>query len=859
MNSLKWQSRIYRFLFQRILGPYLTKKSREKLSLLDISLRQGLLILHDIELDGCALQKKIDLDCKIEQVLVKRLELQLAIIYEDEFGQQVQGYADGSARLVAQLKIDGIDIIVSSLENEDRSTTAGKEKEEKCSNSSKDQQVSVQDLPSSKSTFQTYIKAIADSLKLSVNIQNISIQLNSPQDKLFLALNIESLSFKENEKECSKGENNYILVLDTLTVLTGMLTGAYDTVNQQELLRMDGCCTVLYKKSKEKKSINVTLEPIQGSCSFESVSRTSKILNSFVSHSAHMVNDSDKSGQVERNTDSDLVLDNIEFLNDQKSTENVGLMAHIIQHSNQGLEYMDKKFTSSQTQHISEEDVAYQEDDIESILEKDLLDLSEDDEFSHFKQKIEDSIISERSYMNDFTRDESNCSTEVELAMEEIIISFDLNGCTSKSENKEGTQNLLVKLQSIDISGGISKNQRHLVFDVTDFDLEFCSSDEHCVNDPVSLLNVHGVDDYKESVISMTIDITVGDDDLSTHVIAISLAPFQFIYYDTIVSKVMDGITSLNEEEVMIHSNEASKQTHSTNGALSNTTLKCKEISIYVPFFLDPSQNKDCFTDLSRRCGYSSKNKSKLGDFGFNLVISEVSVNLDQQEAEKKSSISCNRILVSALGVDNRLIDVLSFDGEEKIDPDAIIKIVYSETMLSNKTDAFKANRVKSLFPYVETLESIKSSQKDESDSHTYEEQPFTKRTMRASNPEECLIQDSMNCEKIFHISIPSVSLDISTQEASILVDLLSCSKMSDRKEDVEELKQGKAGGQMNIIITCNQLTFCFHEDVYSKTEEMYFYTYMIVFDEFRSHLLLDSEGLRNIRILSNDLSLFEG
>ena len=799
------------------------------------------------------------MDCKIEQVLVKRLELQLAIIYEDEFGQQVQGYADGSARLVAQLKIDGIDIIISSFENTNRSRTAGKQKEEKCSNSSADQEVSVQDVPSTKSTFQTYIKAIADSLKLSVNIQNISIQLNSPQDKLFLALNIESLSFQENDKECSKGESNYILVLDTLTVLTGMLTDAYDVVNQQELLRMDGCCTVLYKKSKEKKLINVTLEPIQASCSFESVSRTSKILNSFVSHSAQSVDDNDKTGQVVINTESESILDNVELLNDQKSTENVGLMAHIIQHPSSGLEYMDKKCRSSQTQDISEEDAVYQESDFESIMEKDLFDLTEDDEFSQFKQKFEDSILSETSYMNDFTHNESNCSTEVELAMEEIIISFVLNGCTSKNENKEGTQYLLVKLQSIEISSRTSETQHHLAFDVTDFDIEFCSYDEDYVNDPVSLLNFHGADDYKESLISMTIDINVGDDDLNTRAIAISLAPFQFIYYDTIVSKIMDGITSISEEEVMMHSNETPTQTHSTNGSLSNTTLTCKQISIYVPFYLDPSQNKDCFKDLSRRCGYSSKNESNVGDFGLNLSMCEVSIKLDQHEAEKTSSIMCNRILVSVSDVDHRVIDVLSFDGEEMIDPDAVIKIVYSETLLSNKTDAFKASRVKSSFPYVETLESIKASQKDESDSYTHEELPFTKRTIRASNPEEYLIQDSMNCEKIFHISIPSVSLDVSTKEASTLVDLFTCCQMTDRKKDAQEVKQGKGANQMNIIITCNQITFCFHEDVYSKTEEMYFYTYMLVFDDFRSHLLLDSQGLKNIRILSNDLSLFEG
>ena len=321
----------------------------------------------------------------------------------------------------------------------------------------------------------------------------------------------------------------------------------------------------------------------------------------------------------------------------------------------------------------------------------------------------------------------------------------------------------------------------------------------------------------------------------------------------------MDGITSISEEEVMMHSKEAPTQTHSSNGVLSNITLTCKQLSVYVPYFLDPSQNKDCFKDLSRRCGYSSKSKSKLGDFGFNLAISEISVNVDQQKVEKKISILCYGMLVSALGVDNRLIDVLSFDGEEKIDPDAIIKIVYSETFLSNKTDAFKASRVKASFPHVETLESIKASQKDESDRHTSEEIPFTKRTMRATNPEECLIKDSMNCEKVIHISIPSVSLDISTQEASILADLLLYRKMSDREKDVQEFKQGKGASQMNIIITCNQITLCVHEDVYSKTEEMYFYTYMVVFDDFRSHLLLDSEGLRNIRVLSNDLSLFEG
>mmetsp|Transcript_8571 Transcript_8571/g.16173 ORF Transcript_8571/g.16173 Transcript_8571/m.16173 type:complete len:166 (-) Transcript_8571:1-498(-) len=109
-----WKSRLYAFIFRRILGPYLSERSQAKLhQSLNFSLRHGILELHDIEFQGEALERKFNINfLKLEKILIGRMKVKLELIYENHEGKIVSSYEEGNARLVAYLTLDGLHVVV---------------------------------------------------------------------------------------------------------------------------------------------------------------------------------------------------------------------------------------------------------------------------------------------------------------------------------------------------------------------------------------------------------------------------------------------------------------------------------------------------------------------------------------------------------------------------------------------------------------------------------------------------------------------------------------------------------------------------------------------------------------------------
>ncbi len=237
-------------IIRRILGPYLSPTSKQNLQkTLDISLRQGRFIFQSLELDGQVLTDKLKdsllnhddnnknnsqkYEIRIQTVFIQELSISLFLEYEDddddEYGYDPYAYtgisggggysSNNGAKLVAKVELNGVNVQleieafeksdVDGLMNTDESigtdvsetaTTATA-----TTNHTKDDSdatmATATAMPISKGFLQSYVQAALDSLKLTLDIQDLSIQISSPSSSSsssWIMLHLKSLSYKDS-------------------------------------------------------------------------------------------------------------------------------------------------------------------------------------------------------------------------------------------------------------------------------------------------------------------------------------------------------------------------------------------------------------------------------------------------------------------------------------------------------------------------------------------------------------------------------------------------------------------------------------------------------------------------------------
>jgi hypothetical protein len=220
----------------------------------------------------------------------------------------------------------------------------------------------------------------------------------------------------------------------------------------------------------------------------------------------------------------------------------------------------------------------------------------------------------------------------------------------------------------------------------------------------------------------------------------------------------------------------------------------------------------------------------------------------------------CSYQSVESIDDINKLLrlDFLSLESETKIDPDALAKFEYSVTNLDGASSAQKKKIAKHHFPTIIPLSIVKASQqKDQQPVDNRQEEP--KKCIRAPDPQNAMLRDAGNCASNVSFYIPSVVLDISSTEKNILLKVLALSMPLYKKLNQDE---GRNNDQ-NMVDTltafsfnCNQITLSLHgDDSFSKDD---IFSHIFVFDDMRSHILFTSGNIKNVRLLFQDVTLYE-
>jgi hypothetical protein len=254
-NKKKWQNRIYALIIRRILGPYLTAKSkRNLLKTLDISLRHGRVTLHSLELDGQFITDKLrqsaaggttattsdddDNDDNssvngtngtngfcIKSVQVNELNISLFLVYNNDDNDKVDenGNAIGTnenysgstggggigARLVAKVELNGVHVEVEIDPSHDNNNGSSESSSAAAAAGAAKSDATAL---SARGFIQSYVQAALDSLKLSLDINDLNIKISSPStmeasesesstastSTSWITMHLDSISYKDS-------------------------------------------------------------------------------------------------------------------------------------------------------------------------------------------------------------------------------------------------------------------------------------------------------------------------------------------------------------------------------------------------------------------------------------------------------------------------------------------------------------------------------------------------------------------------------------------------------------------------------------------------------------------------------------
>lgn len=862
-----WQSRVYAFIFRTVLGPYLTTESRGSLhKSLNISLSEGRLELFDIELDGDVVSRKLNLNLNnggrmiIDKIHIQRLRILLSICYFDEYGNQVDSYDDGKVRLIAHVDMDGVmmEFSMSSFVNEHVGMTNKSQESEKKTSSSR-----------------SYFQSALDSLKLNLNMNNVTIRVRSESNS-WISLNVASVTYHDTESrqvETSDPLPDMLILskhvcIDTVTITVG--TTFTENCASEELLRLDGQILInVTAKSREAGDImNIernadivvnevmyivtrmeTIDVIHGMISSFLFTKNGIASKECVQSPPHdSSSNTNEYDGTESESDSDDCINNAFFsrYNDESYMNHFGLSQH-----------------QKQLDCVEDDDVPTDGKDIFT---------TNGPGFSHYHSLVA-SINADENESSEY----GMISTFFHVYLGSIQFSFSPKENLFSDEAAEEYQEYLAcSIDQFDFLSKSGSNSQSITTKVSCLSIDYVFDDI----EGQKMLPILGFprnivgDDHDDALISDPIAfvVTIHDtydieDEGSTRFIHASIQPVCITLWKSIFMNIASELHKMppNTENAKSADNGRVNEQE----IISTTCeIECEHVSLRLPIE-QLCKESSCNNALFSRCGYYESQDIQVAflamdihKFELHLVDFGVGRNIENEDLTVK--ILCQE----AVGyvADNTLrFDIFSLESETKIDSNAHVKIEWMKSKIQSKSERFKKDRIRTIFPSVVLLSTVKTSQgedeKEQYDVNTEEWNMRRKKSIRASDPSREMMRSASKSEGILILHIPSIAVDISKVERTILMKLLVF--LTEHKSvESYQFKDSSQNPQstLSVNVQCDQITLTVHEENVVETSlDTDGYSFMIVADSFRCHSMFENGNLMQVRALFSDLTLYEG
>lgn len=910
-------------------------------------------MLH-VEFDGKAIASKLgsefEKQVKIEKVLVKRMAVSLSLIYVNSDGKVVKEYEDGSARLVASVELDGVDVLLKPISAKDRDEYENSRHREQregeegavtnASQSGSGANTGTK-YPGRMTSLRSYIQAAMDNLKLFLKINDINIKIASEDDVAWISLNVANISYQD-EKNCNpcktsgvdKRERSIKILKKDLSVDTITLTVGSETERvREEVVRSEGLSTLRVtdefrdkegsgrremQKLARSRSLEFIIEPeIVFHACVDTLQRINRLVIDFSGPKepsniepccGNIVQDDGQEGKIESESQhtgsvEDEDLDDIAVGTGEYTN---GLLANIIQA--QGNEhYMDKlnkKKKENDTAKVKQEETAQTEgrsggasiDDLESDI-GDFFD-SNDEDFSHYRSTLESSITS-----IDIESSTDVTSTTLHLTLKKMAINLHL----SDDKYAAPGDTVLLTMECLELSSKKMDLQQSIAMHLSRFHIDHVIHDtvEGGDSDEASSLFVMIGNENNQfsgeatissgSVLSIAVDKTEDGDSPPQTNVSILLNPFQVTFRHSVLSRMIKSLTSIRKQDSAPEGGNSSNSISSRPRINMNCSLTCSSFSVLIPFEIeDKFSTEERLDDIFRRSGYDSDWLGELREPTLCLETRRFSLQIVQDMNKKEEfatedlhiAASIHRSVISFVSPRNRIdreslnapkldfpvrrLDIVALESEEKIDPDAVIKLEMAKSCLVDYNEGDKKKRAKHYYPLVTPLASVKASQQYDDikleakdDSRIASALKRGKKRLRGSDPQIAMLRNLNDCEKIIHVHIPSAAVDLSILEMNSFRDVLNSVSIPDASSTTVDEKKDNAGPSpeaalLGVNFQCDQFTISTHQECNNDGTSLQFFNHMIIFDGLKSHFLVHEGSLKHSRVLAEDLTLYE-
>ena len=297
-------------------------------------------------------------------------------------------------------------------------------------------------------------------------------------------------------------------------------------------------------------------------------------------------------------------------------------------------------------------------------------------------------------------------------------------------------------------------------------------------------------------------------------------------------------------------------------------SVSCSTVILIVPC----QQNLEhTYKPLFLRHGYIDHASRGRGYFCLGLELGNIIIDLSNKEIisdntqlpskESKAAMSCSNVILFVRGIEiererkkrkfasliSRRVDIVAFTGDEE-----------NESTISICTQT-QTSKGLSSFPIIIPLSSTKARQDmDESDDEfdDFAEAEVNNSTtgILSSDPQYILSSEANEAERHLSMNIPNIFFDLSTCEMQELSYALSSFRLP--KDDTEsDVRNGKSqiNNMLGLALNVGQVSIVLH---CSKAMESNSYSF--VFDKLQIHTLLGKSGIRNVRFLCHDVTLYE-
>jgi len=465
--------------------------------------------------------------------------------------------------------------------------------------------------------------------------------------------------------------------------------------------------------------------------------------------------------------------------------------------------------------------------------------------------------------------------TKLEVGLAEFTVKVNVGTSSSTDEEAHQSEYILLSMGDLRVLAFRSNEESKLNCSFSHFDVE-----SQVFNDQHTLFNAPILRFLDESeggfgnglllssppCVSLMAEFLDRNDEVrNTSVrVDIALQPLEITYQGTAFQRLSNVIEELPQLEAPLSPKEEDDDDKAASSRDVHLAVSCSSTVLLLPCQQVPKQ-------LFQRHGYKDHVSGGNTFVGIGVEVEDLALDVSHKShhdgdnnstSDESSTMTCTQSIIFVKGIEleqgrrrNRKTityqraDLVSLVGD--VDSETPISISFSKFAKSN-------SQQKSVFPIILPLSSTKARQyEDESDEddidnvHTVEE--ASPSGMQTSDPQFILSSEANEAESELVVNLPNILLDFTTCEKQGLSNLLS-SLTSDNKESSDDHHDNETkGNTVGIGVNVGQLSVVLHPAQPKKSS-----SYSIIMDRIQIHALFRNSGLRNIRVLSHDVTLYE-